>query len=78
VNGDSGHISSSPIVDKGGTNRKKVRLLSTKIEDAQDVFVVLKAYGLFDSDTRPRTSDNRLNAGNGKRLHKDKGIAVSR
>ena len=32
----------------------------------------------FDSDSRPKTSDNRLKAGNDKRLQKDKGMAVSR
>jgi hypothetical protein len=31
----------------------------------------------LDPDSRPKTSDNRLNAGNGKRLH-DKGTVISR
>jgi len=32
----------------------------------------------IDSDSRPKTSDNRLKVGNGKRLHEEKGMAVSR
>jgi hypothetical protein len=31
----------------------------------------------LDSDNRPKTSDNRLKAGSGKRLH-DKGTVISR